>query len=699
MRTTDFAERNVPLQGEWKLYWNRLVKPGDSGDEFDYVTFPRLWTKTLWKKQPLPAQGYGTYVLDILLPDSALPLALGIPEVFSSYRMFANGKLLAENGTPGNSPLTSIPYWSQQVVPLPSGLDSLRLMLQVSNFQHAKGGPNKDIVLGPMGSLLSAQQSETAFDLFLAGCLFMGGMFFIGLFVFGRHDQTLLYFSLFSFLYSYRIVGTKQYALHTLFPELPWSFTLHCEYLALYLSIGVFVLYTRKLYPEDTHPKIINSFFWVCMAFAAATCVLPTTLFTQLVTPFLAIMVLGIPYTVLVYWRALLHQRPGARYALMSTGALMLIFASILLEYYGMLAPGKLFLFMGYLGFFFLQSLVLSYRFASALKKAKEAAEMGLRAKSEFLSTMSHEIRTPLNSVIGMTHLLMNDAPRPDQKQHLDALSFSANNLLTIVNDILDFNKIEAGMITFSPGPIDLHTICRSIISGYGKLASDSGIVLRCAIDPALTTWVVADHTRMSQVISNLVQNAIKFTSEGTVTLRLTVNHQSEEDITITFAVEDTGIGIPEEKQKEIFERFTQVDSSATRGFGGTGLGLAICKRILELQQRRIETDQRIWGRVRLFTLPKPSLWRPAKKLSSPVVTEESKLEKPLEGVFILIVEDNKMNIMVAENFLKRWGASSEVASNGKEALEKIDPNRHDLILMDLHMPIMDGYEAIRLHA
>ncbi|HEV7347789.1 response regulator [Telluribacter sp.] len=695
LRTTDLSEQTVRLNGEWKFYWNRLLTPTDSAGYFEYVDIPKLWTNSTWKQQVLPAQGYASYTLTVLLPSTNESLALTIPEVYSAYHLYANGHLLARNGTPGTTPEATVPYWSQQVVAIPAATDTLRLLLQVANFSHTKGGPNKEISLGSVTNLQAARQTNFAFDIFLAGCLFMGGLFFLGLYSFGHHDKSILYFSLFSILYSYRIVGTKQYVLHSLFPYLSWSLTLHLEYLSLFMGVAMFAFYTRELYPKDVYKIILHLIIAICLVFSVATLVLPTTLFTQLVFPFLVVMIAGIPYTFYVYWLAARNQRPGATYALLSTGSLLIIFMAIIAEYFQIAAPSKFLLFFGYIGFFFLQSLILSFRFASALKKARDEAELGLKTKSEFLSTMSHEIRTPLNSVIGMTHLMLKDGPRPDQKQQLDVLLFSANNLLTIVNDILDFNKIEAGKITFMTGPVDPALIARNIASGYSKSASDLGIELRVIIDPSLTTHVLADHTRMSQVIGNLVQNAVKFTLKGSVTLRLVVEEQTDKDITITFSVEDTGIGIAPDKQKVIFDRFTQVDSSDTRGFSGTGLGLAISKKILEMQEVDLHLISELGaGSTFYFTQTFPLA--PTAEIAKPEAPAPQ-AEKPLQGKNILIVEDNSMNILVAQNFLKRWGAQSEVARNGKEALELLDNTRHDLVLMDLHMPIMDGYESTRL--
>jgi signal transduction histidine kinase len=229
--------------------------------------------------------------------------------------------------------------------------------------------------------------------------------------------------------------------------------------------------------------------------------------------------------------------------------------------------------FIGYVSFFFLQSLVLSHRVSFVLTNAREQAEQGLIAKSEFLSTMSHEIRTPLNSVIGMSHLLLKNNPRPDQQEQLDAMIFSANNLLGIVNDILDYNKIEAGKVSFEHIEMDIASIARNVINSLNSSAQDKGVGLKLVVDDVLKNKLYGDPIRTSQVITNLVHNAIKFTKKGFVHMSMDVIAQTENTVTLSIQVKDTGIGISKAKQEVIFERFTQADSSTSRGLVAPGWG------------------------------------------------------------------------------------------------------------------------------
>ncbi len=306
---------------------------------------------------------------------------------------------------------------------------------------------------------------------------------------------------------------------------------------------------------------------------------------------------------------------------------------------------------------------------------------------------MSHEIRTPLNAVIGMTHLLLGSKPRTDQKEDLDVLLFSANNLLSIVNNILDYNKIEEGKISFEQIPMDLIAISRNIVAGLKTAAQEKGIALLMEIDGRLDNKLIGDPTRTSQVINNLVHNAIKFTQDGSVRLYIRVSYLSGGSATVMVRVEDTGIGIAREKQNMIFDRFTQADSSTSRSYGGTGLGLAITKRILELQGVKLQLDSEPGkGSIFYFTQDFP--------ISNEAVGERREgsngigQTRLLKGVSLLLVEDNPLNVLVAQTILENSGALVDVAINGQEALDMLDTERHQLVLMDLHMPVMDGYEA-----
>lgn len=646
----------------------------------------------------MASQGFASYTLRILLPQDRPALAMEVGDVYCAYRLFANGRIIAQNGEVGESADRAKPFWSTQTLALSETLpDTLDLVLQVCNFWHAKGGPYKEILLGDQKRLFMKRSRESAYDLILAGCLFMGGLFFLGLYLFGRNDKATLYFALFCMLYSYRMVGTDAYVLHSLFTDFSWFVSIRLEYVSLSLSVALFALYSKHLYPEDAHALAMKMMVWLCGLYTVVIFFTPPWIFTRYIDVFLICMFLCIAYACFVYFRAALNRRSGSYFALISSVMMILIFLLINLNYFGVAAFGKEMIFGGYIAFFFLQSLALSHRFAGTHKRATLQAQQGLKAKSEFLSTMSHEIRTPLNAVIGMTHLLLNNNPREDQHKDLDVLLFSANNLLSIVNNILDFTKIEEGKIQVEQIVMDLDAIARHIIAGFRSAAAEKKIDLQLALDPGLNRKILGDPTRSSQVINNLVHNAIKFTSQGWVRLSLHAEEWTSHSVRVRISVEDTGIGIPKEKQQVIFERFTQADSSTSRSYGGTGLGLAISKKILELQgvelQLRSEPNRgSVFYFMQTFPICQEQAMQPE---GNPCLAGDD--DKQLRGVSILLVEDNPLNVLVAQTILENRGASVEVASNGQEALDAFDANRHQLILMDLQMPVMDGYRAAKM--
>ncbi len=699
LRNTDLATQSVPLNGAWGIYWKKLVYPGDTTHHPQaYIPFPKLWNQSSVNGFDLTPTGYATYFLTVLLPKHSNKLALKVPDTYCSYRLYVNGELLCNAGSPDSTKATSIPKWLEKTEEIARSGDTLQLVLQIANFRHSKGGPYKEIIIGDKETLYLDAEKESAFDLLLTGSMLMGGLFFFGLYLFGKHDKSILYFALFFLSYSYRIAGSQTYVLHSVFPELPWELTVHLEYLTLFISVVFFLKYTRHLYPKDSHKLVSQVIIWLCLGLIAIVLVFPPAIFTLLINPFLLVMFAVIAYAFYVYVKAMQNKRVGAMYALMSTGVVFIVFFIINLQYFGILQAPKGMLFLGYISFFFLQSLILSYRFSFALTQAKLEAEQGLKAKNEFLSTMSHEIRTPLNSILGMTHIILRDNPRTEQKEQLNILLFSANNLLAIVNDILDYNKIEAGKVNFESIAFDLTHVLKNISSGLRTSAEEKGIELKLSIDPVLNGKLIGDPTRLGQIITNLVSNAIKFTRKGYVLLEVKVDQQTSTQFVLTIKVVDTGIGIAAEKQKIVFEQFTQADASTSRNFGGTGLGLAICKKLLALQgvTLRLQSEDGK-GSTFYFTQTFPRALTETEirddAAETAIPTEES---RPLKGISILMAEDNDVNILVARTFLERWGATVDVALNGQQALDMLDLSRHKMVLMDMHMPVMDGYECTR---
>ncbi|MFD1631686.1 ATP-binding protein [Pseudopedobacter beijingensis] len=695
LRKEDFSN-NLKIKGQWLFYWNKLVDSVDSFPSGGYlVDFPLRWTSFKIKDRTFPSFGYATYMVRLLLPNDSAAYTILVPPTYSSYKLFINNHLVAKSGEVTRSPAGFVPHFQTKLVDLTSTKDTLLLTLQVANYTHSKGGTMDPLLIGLTDHIELKKSRNDAILLTLTGCLIMGGLFFLALFLVGRRDHAILFFALFSILYSYRIIGTESYPLHSLFPDLSWFLAIRLEYLSLFLSIGLFTLYNRFLFPLDVNKYIVRTVVAVCISFSLASVFLSPFIFTQLITPFLIVSVFCLTYTPYVYLLAYKRKRPGSIYTISSTLVLLLIFSLTILRYWRIIDHYQVLSFFGYISIFFLQSLALSHRVSFVLKSAKREAETGLIAKSEFLSTMSHEIRTPLNSVIGVTHLLLKNNPRKDQKEQLDVMLFSANNLLAIVNDILDYSKIEAGKISFENIEMDIAKLAHNLMSAQGSFADDKGIDLRLSLDKALSLHLKGDPTRLHQVLSNLLHNALKFTQKGFVELGIEVKNTNKNTQTLYFYVKDSGIGISREKQDIIFDRFTQADSSTSRSFGGTGLGLAICKRILELQHAELGLDsEENKGSTFFFTQTFEKAAVSEKSLSATQNIFDK--QQDLEGVHVLLVEDNIMNVYIAKAFLEKWGAIIDVATNGKESLEKLDVDKHQLILMDLHMPVMDGYEATK---
>ena len=332
-----------------------------------------------------------------------------------------------------------------------------------------------------------------------------------------------------------------------------------------------------------------------------------------------------------------------------------------------------------------------------ALVLAKQEAERAQAAERQFLANMSHEIRTPMNAVIGMTHLLFNTNPSQEQREYLEALQFSADSLIGIISNILDLSKIEANEIEFDEQAFSLKQLLHALQRTYQLKVQDKAVAVLVDLDPSLNFQLLGDQVRLNQILSNLLSNAAKFTQKGHIGVEVKLEARAGVKVWLGFQIFDTGMGIPKESIELIFQNFKQANPSIHRQFGGTGLGLSIVKQLVELQGGKIEVHS-VLGQGTRF---KVSLPFEALNLADSYQTKSNEPSPPplkqealFEGFRILVAEDNSMNQKLIGRILKDWGCHYDIAQDGLEALDLLEQNSYDLILMDLHMPRLDGCEA-----
>lgn len=343
-----------------------------------------------------------------------------------------------------------------------------------------------------------------------------------------------------------------------------------------------------------------------------------------------------------------------------------------------------------------LEGFILDCRDITQRKKDAEELVRLQKTKEQFLANISHEIRTPINGIAGMADLLSQKANVEEQETYLNAIRHSAENLKLIINDILDLAAIESGKLKFEKIGFNLTDLVPTLISTFAYQAKEKNIILDYTIEPKLNRILIGDPVRLNQVLINLISNAVKFTHSGSIHVSCSVERQQKETCWVRFEISDTGIGIPAEKLNTIFESFSQADASVTRKYGGSGLGLTIVKQLVELQNGKItvRSEEEI-GSTFIVLMPY-AVGKTNTIFTSTLASQKLQDNTFTKNLKVLLVEDNDINRLYAKSILKNWQCEVDIAENGLVAIEKVKSGDYDLVLMDIQMPVMDGYEATK---
>lgn len=680
----------VSLQGEWEFYWDTLLSPHDFPTQIkpQYPFFPTTWNHLANDSNTISHFGYATYRVVLLIDSSSQVLALSIPSVYTSYMLWVNGKPFSANGKVGTNKKNSVPYWLPVTKSFTPDKSRVELILQISNFEHNKGGISQPLIIGTSKRLFIAREQQLSIALLLTGALIMGGLFFFGLFMFGRENKAVLYFALFTITYSYRIIGTDLYFLHSFIPSVKWIYTTRLEYLSLFLSTFLFMRFLEIVYHHETSKIMANFLKGTTLILVVLTLFFPASVFTLTIEPFLIVLMIYVVYGIFIIFNAVRHKREGSQYAVIGLVILFLVISLQVLNYLGYLPFLPIVYFIGYVLFFFFQSLILSYRFAAYFKRAAEKAKLGAKAKAEFLATMSHEIRTPMNGVIGMTSLLQHTKLSHEQAEYVETIRVSGENLLTVINDILDFSRIEQGKMKLEKSKFDLINAIEDVLTLLSIAAAKKGLELNFSKETEVPRFIVTDEKRLKQVLINLVNNAIKFTNKGEVVVNASVKSHDDSGVELLFSIKDTGIGIPNDKIDNLFEMFTQADSSMSRKFEGTGLGLPISKNLINLMGGDIWVDSEPEkGSTFSFTIKT--------EIASNEIGDINYSDiKIFENRKVLVLDDNNTNLIILSKQLSNWGFKVLTTPDPKQAVKIVHEQKFDCAIIDMQLPDTNGIEV-----
>jgi|GEM_PF-1313067 len=681
-------DRCTPLDGSWHFFPFEWVKPTDSVQP----SRQSVEIGTLWNHMPEMERegirsglGYATYQRSIRVPSGMRHPAILVPEVYTAHRLFANDVLIASNGVVGSEPAQSKAYWLPKIALLPPGSSEYVLTFQVSNYAHYKGGVFEPLVLGPLQMLQLNRTQEFAWVSLLSGGLLIGGLFFLGFFLFDRSDRTVLYFSLFCIFYAYRVLGTESYVLHEILPGLQFPLAVRLEYGSLYLSVMMFAAFLRNLYPLDIHSGIVR-FYLFFNAFHLLCLFLPVYYFTGLLTYFLWGTSFFIVYSFYVYIRAFLHSRVGSGWALFSGIFIALSSFLLMLDYLHFLTPPKGLYYSLYAAFFISQSLILSYRFARNQFKLLLKMESLQQSRNDFISTLGHELRTPLNAIFGISSMLEKQVEQPEMKLRMGNIRQNAEQLTQTIAELLSFSDTDPEQFVPVFESFSLEELLERQHTVVRPFLEQMPLIFKTERSPETAKVYIGDALRIRQLLFLLSTYCLRQLKAGVLTLKVSVVVPGtvRERLCFTFLHPELELN-PEVRQLFNDGELTRLDPKRLR-----------YDRQMMALSTVVQMVKTLGGSLLWSTDPTPMIGFELNMRPGDAPEERLNVRPINPKLRILVVDDHPTNVKLMELMLGSLGLEVDSASNGMDALECARNKSYHIVFMDLQMPGMDGLESTR---
>ncbi|OGG93021.1 MAG: hypothetical protein A2527_13875 [Candidatus Lambdaproteobacteria bacterium RIFOXYD2_FULL_50_16] len=706
-------EAPIPLKGDWKFYWGQAVTPEtlDQSSPTGPIRVPSLWWDAAKVYSQVKIWGVASYHLFILLPPETPELVLSIPILQSASKVFVNGQLAWARGQVGDSYETSKPSWMPSQIDLPKGLSHIDLLVQVSNFNHVRGGMTMPFVLGARAEMAKRKSYRLLSETLIFTCLLLTGLYNLALCLYRRNDHLALYFSLTCISLSARLLVTGEMLTLDWFPD-HYELLIKARNFPDYLALIFFCLYTHASFPNEFSSRATRIFVWG-LGFGCVSILLNARWLTFVMVGAEVLIGIAAVWGIGVAILALYRGREGAKayalgFALFGPTAINDVLHANGVIHTQYLAP------YGMAIFFVTQALGISYRFSTAFvavqalseelnKKNQDLEELNL-LKDQFLANTSHELKSPLQGIIGIIESFPPEEFANLTQKGRDGLrlvGYSARRLANLVNDLLDIAQIRDKRLVLHLEPTDLKVasewVCQlcepSLKKGKAQLQNQI---------PEDFPWVNADPQRLQQIFYNLIDNAIKFTPSGLISISA-----FQEGTRARIEVSDQGMGMDQRLLAKVLEPFVQGEGSMERAHQGSGLGLSISENLIRLQGGSIEIKSSPGlGTKVIFYLDLAVKNQSSQLADKPTSAYEPQLSlEPVEtsaqdlksGPYILIVDDEPASALAQQNLLEQKGYQVQVAYSGKEGLELIKHRLPELILADLMMPRMSGLQFCQL--